>query len=214
MHLMYCDENLTEEKITMPIKPYADSSEQNKQPILEVLQSQFAHSKHVLEIGSGTGQHGAWLPAFMPHLSWQCSELAENLAGIQLWLDEAGLSNTPPAIELNINQTGWPSLIIDAVFSANTFHIVSWPEVKKCFAGIGNLLPATGKFALYGPFIYGGKHTSQSNIQFDQWLKARDPKSGVRDVDDLNHLAGEQNMALIDDIEMPVNNHILVWQKR
>ena len=199
--------------MTAAIKPYAESCEINQGPILEVLRTVFADRRHVLEIASGTGQHAVHFGRAMPHLTWQTSELAENHAGIHAWLDEAQLPNVLSPLHIDANAERWPVDRVDAIFNSNTVHIISWPEVEKLFAGIGRVLDAGGKLCMYGPFNYGGKFTSDSNARFDVWLKSRDPLSGVRDFEALNALAEAQGLTLLDDIEMPINNRTLVWQR-
>lgn len=194
-------------------KPFAESCEINKEPILAVLRELFADRRHVLEIGSGTGQHAVHLGAGLPHLRWQTSDRAENHAGIQAWLDDAGLANVVPPIELDVLESVWPEAGFDAAYSANTVHIMAWPVVEAMFAGLGGVLAPGALFALYGPFNFGGKATSDSNARFDLWLRERDPESGVRDFDDLNRLAEAVGMVCVDDIEMPINNRILVWRR-
>lgn len=195
------------------MRPFAESCEQNKKAILEVLQPYFSDLEKILEIGSGTGQHAVYFAREMSHLQWLCSDLQENLDGIKAWMAEAGLENIGGPIELDVNQPAWDVLPVDGIFSANTAHIMSWPSVENMFLGIGQHLKPQGIFCLYGPFNYNGKFTSESNARFDQWLKARDSRSGVRDFEALNILAGNQDMTLLEDHEMPANNRILVWQK-
>lgn len=195
------------------MKPYAESCEQNRDPILAVLREVFADRKQVLEIASGTGQHAVYFGAALPHLSWQTSELPENHAGIHAWLDEARLPNVLPPLAIDVTDAAWPLETVDAIFNANTVHIVSWPAVECLFAGIGRVLAPGGILCLYGPFNYGGNFTSESNARFDAWLKGRDPDSGVRDFEALNALAEEQGMILLSDVAMPANNRTLVWQR-
>jgi SAM-dependent methyltransferase len=201
----------------MPVnKPWSESCEQNKAPILTVLQQVLGADGRVLEVGSGTGQHAVHFAAAMPGLSWQPSERAGNLPGIRAWLAEAGLSNVQAPLELDVLGP-WPDLRVQAVFSANTAHIMSWSAVEAMFCGVAGVLTAEdggGRFCLYGPFSYGGRHTSPSNAQFDWMLRDRDPLSGVRDIDDLNRLASANGLELEADYEMPVNNRLLVWQCR
>ena len=195
------------------MKPFSESCEQNKQPILVVLQQYFANVSSVLEIGSGTGQHAVFFAARFSHLHWLASEVAELHSGVNAWLAEAGLPNIAGPVELDVNQPDWPVHEIDAVFSANTVHIMDWPSVEKMFAGIGRVLQAKGVFCLYGPFNYVGNYTSDSNARFDLWLKQRDPRSGIRDFEALNSLARQHGMELLADHAMPANNRTLVWQK-
>lgn len=197
----------------MAHKPFAESCEQNKQVILDILQRAFARSRHVLEIGSGTGQHAVFFARHLPHLVWQCSDRSEGLAGIKIWLKEAGLANTPAALELDVLASDWPALKVDAVFSANAVHIMGWPAVEAMFSGIGKVLEKNGLLCLYGPFNYHRSYTSESNARFDEWLKARDPQSGIRDFEALDQLANRIGLRLVNDYEMPANNRTLVWQR-
>lgn len=195
------------------MKPYSEACEQNKDPILKVLQEVFADRRRVLEIGSGTGQHAVYFGPQFSHLIWQPSDLPGHLAGIRMWLDECRPPNVHPPLELDMDAGPWPDQMFDAVFSANTAHIMSESQVARMFAGVGAVLPANGVFALYGPFNYRGRYTSDSNARFDQWLKARDPLSGIRDFEALETLAQTHGMVLLKDYEMPVNNRTLVWLK-
>ena len=195
------------------MKPYSESSEQNRDPILEVLRPLLRGTRNVLEIGSGTGQHAVYFSAQLPHLLWQTSDVIENHAGINAWLDEEGPVSALRPLELDVRSYDWPKQSYDAVFSANTVHIMGWEAVVALFAGVGHVLVPNGLFMLYGPFNYGGRYTSESNARFDQWLKKRDPLSGIRNFEDLDTLARGAGMELYADIEMPVNNRTLVWRK-
>jgi cyclopropane fatty-acyl-phospholipid synthase-like methyltransferase len=197
--------------ITM--KPFAESSEQNKQAILAVLKQEFTQAQSVLEIGSGTGQHAVFFAEQFPHLYWHASDVAENLPGISLWLQDYPGHNLLGPYPLDVTQANWPVTQIDAVFSANTAHIMHWPAVQAMFAGVSRILQEGGRFCLYGPFNYHGAFTSDSNARFDAWLKARDPASGVRDIDDLLDLAHATGLELLRDHAMPANNRTLVWEK-
>lgn len=195
------------------MKPFSQACEENREPILAVIGPLFRDCRNVLEVGSGTGQHAVHFAAQMPHLVWHTSDVAAYHAGIRMWLDEAGLPNLRPPLQLDVRRDPWPELAVDAVYSANTAHIMGWPEVEAFFAGVGRLLPEGGLFVLYGPFNYGGQYTSTSNEEFDFWLKHRDPASGIRDFDDLNRLAKAAGMRFQHDYGMPVNNRTLVWRK-
>ncbi|MEJ2360087.1 MAG: DUF938 domain-containing protein [Gammaproteobacteria bacterium] len=195
------------------MKPFAESSEQNKSVILPILREEFANAHSVLEIGSGTGQHAVFFAGELPHLQWYASDVADNLPGISLWLGEYTGSNLHGPLSLDVTQPEWPLQSATAAFSANTAHIMHWHMVQAMFAGIGRVLSAGGRFCLYGPFNYHGQFTSDSNARFNDWLKARDPGSGIRDLDDLITLAAAADLQLVRDHEMPVNNRILVWEK-
>lgn len=194
-----------------PSKPWSESCDQNRDPILGVLREVLKPGDRVLEVGSGTGQHAVYFGRELPAVSWQASDVAENLPGIRLWLDDAALDNTPAPLELDVLSATWPQAGFDVVFSANTAHIMSWPGVQAMFAGGARVLAPGGLFCLYGPFSYDGRHTSPSNVRFDQWLKQRDPASGVRDVSDLKAIT--TSLHLERDIEMPVNNRTLLWRR-
>ncbi|TQM16711.1 uncharacterized protein DUF938 [Pseudoxanthomonas sp. 3HH-4] len=193
-------------------KPFAPSCERNQGPILEALLRHFAGTHRVLEIGSGTGQHAVHFAAAMPWLSWQASDRTDNLPGIARWRDDAGLPNTPPAIELDVDGP-WPDATFDAVFTANSLHIMGWTQVRAFFAGIAAVLEGGGLLVVYGPFNYGGDFTSDSNRAFDQWLKDRDPASGIRDFEAVDALARGIGLVLVEDNAMPANNRCLVWRR-
>jgi cyclopropane fatty-acyl-phospholipid synthase-like methyltransferase len=193
-------------------KPYSVSCDENREPILSVIEPLFSASRRLLEIGGGTGQHAVFFAAAMPHLLWQTSDVEENLPGIRAWLDEADLPNLPPPLVLDVHGA-WPAAPFDAIFSANTAHIMPIEAVAAMFAGVGAVLEPGGCFALYGPFNMGGTFTSDSNRRFDAWLKARDPRMGVRHLEDLMTLAEGQGLELEANAAMPANNRTLVWRK-
>lgn len=195
------------------MKQYSEACEQNRAAILEILKDEFSTARQVLEIGSGTGQHAVYFSRHLPHLQWQTSDLEENHASICAWLAETEHANVLPPLLLDVCRDDWPAEQFDGVFSANTTHIMSWPAVESMFAGIGARLDRQGRFCLYGPFNYGNQYTSSSNQNFDRWLKDRDARSGLRNFEDLDELAGMQGMLLRADHEMPVNNRLLVWEK-
>lgn len=194
-------------------KPYSESCLQNQEPILEVIEPLFKNKKSILEIGSGTGQHAVYFASKMPHLIWQSSDQIEYHNGIKQWLADASLTNTPPPISLNVSTDTWPELEVDAIFSANAVHIMSWENVKDFIKNAGYLLDIGGLLVLYGPFNYDNAYTSESNARFDVWLKQRDSRSGIRDFEAVNKLAEQSGLQLKDDYAMPANNRILYWEK-
>ncbi|MCD9045585.1 DUF938 domain-containing protein [Luteimonas sp. MHLX1A] len=198
-----------------PSKPHAPACDRNSEPILAVLREHFADRRSVLEIGSGTGQHAVHFAAAMPWLTWQASDVADNLPGIRAWLDDAHLPNTPPPLALDVLQWPWPATGADAVFTANTLHIMGTDGVEAFFRGAGRVLAGAvgGALVAYGPFNYGGTWTSDSNREFDAWLKTRDPRSGIRDFEYCTALAAGQGLHLVADVAMPANNRCLVWQR-
>ncbi len=196
----------------MQAKPFSQACENNKRPILRVLQRVFQSSTRVLEIGAGTGQHAVFFARALRHLLWQPSDQAVYLPGIHLWRNEYRGDNLASPIELDVRQQPWPAPF-DAVFSANTAHIMAWELVLEMLENVGKLLPSDGAFALYGPFNYGGAFTSDSNAQFDQWLKQNDPAQGIRDFEKVSEFANDVGLNLLEDNPMPANNRLLVWRK-
>lgn len=194
-------------------KPFAPACERNREAILAVLRVRFASSRHVLEIGSGTGQHAVHFAAALPHLIWQTSDRTENLPGIWQWLAEAGLPNTPPPLELDVRET-WPTSRFDSVFTANTLHIMSWDSVQTFFRTLPQVLTPDARLTVYGPFNYNGHFTSVSNAEFDAGLKATHPERGIRDFEAVNILAAKSGFELVADEAMPANNRCLSWQRR
>jgi len=192
-------------------RPYAESAEQNKHVIHEVIKPYL--NGDVLEIGSGTGQHAVFFASQSPAVSWQPSDLESNLPGIEAWIEESGPGNLLPPLALDV-LGDWPERDYDMVYSANCFHIMGEPAVVASIAGVGRCLRAGGVFAVYGPFNYQGRYTSESNARFDRMLRARDPASGIRDFEWLDGLARNAGLELVEDVPMPANNRILIWQKR
>lgn len=193
-------------------KPFAPHCERNKEPILAVLQPYFTERKRVLEIGSGTGQHAVFFAPALPNTVWQTSDMEENLPGIRLWLQEASLPNLPPPLLLDV--TGeWPNQRFDAAFTANSLHIMPWSAVEQFFAGVNTVLESDALLAVYGPFNYNGAFTSDSNREFDGWLKQRSPVSGIRDFEKVDALAKSIGLQLVEDHAMPANNRLIVWRR-
>lgn len=195
------------------MKPYSEACERNKEPILEVLRQWFAAPGKVLEIGAGTGQHAVHFARSLPHLSWISTDREENHHGIRLWFQEAGLPNLSGPLPLDVNQAAWPVQDVAYAFSANTAHIMSWPEVESMFAGVAAVLSAGGVFCLYGPFNRDGRFTSESNQAFDRMLRERDPLMGIRDDSALIALAERHALSFVADHVMPANNRLLVWKR-
>jgi cyclopropane fatty-acyl-phospholipid synthase-like methyltransferase len=197
-------------------RPFAQACENNQAPIFEVLQHAFADRQHVLEIGSGTGQHSVYLAPRLPHVIWQTSELPALHAGIAAWHADFPAPNLRLPLDMDLRCSDWPHTddgVFDAVFTSNTLHIVAWPLVQRLFTLLGQHLPAGGVFAVYGPFNYSGTFTSESNRAFDAWLKERDADSGIRDFEDVVALAAQHGLHLLQDHAMPANNRILVFEK-
>lgn len=192
-------------------KPFSAASERNRTPILAVLRDVLAQRHHVLEIGSGTGQHAVHFAQALPWLTWQASDRRKNLHGIRTWLAEADLANTPEPIELDVTQEHWPAQRFDAVFSANTLHIMAWHQVQRLFVRLPEVMEADASLVVYGPFNIDGRPTSASNAAFDAQLRQRDPAMGLRDLADVDALASAIGLRMQPPLVMPANNFCVHW---
>jgi SAM-dependent methyltransferase len=191
----------------------SEACERNKGPILAVLQREFAACHSALEIGSGTGQHAVYFAAHLPGLSWQPSEVPALLPMLSERTRAEGGANLRAPVALDVRVQPWPVAASDAVFTANTLHIMSWPAVEDFFRGVEATLRPGGVLCVYGPFRYRGEHTSQSNADFDLWLRQHDPHSGIRDFEALDELARGAQLAPAGDHAMPANNRTLTWRR-
>jgi len=195
------------------VKQFSEACERNKHAILEVLREILTTPGLVLEVGSGTGQHAAFFSRDLPHLQWQPTDLAENLANIRAWAADEGPQTLLEPLVLDLFSGEWPVIQAQAIVCINTIHIVSWAGVQQLFLGAGQLLPVGGVFYAYGAYRYADRPLELSNQQFDRWLKVRDPVSGIRDFDAVNELAKENGLLLVDDRAMPANNRSICWTK-
>jgi cyclopropane fatty-acyl-phospholipid synthase-like methyltransferase len=198
---------------THEVLAVSEACERNKGPILAVLAGELGASRAVLEIGSGTGQHAVHFATHLPHLTWQPSDVRAQLPPLIERLAREAPPNVRAPVALDVRDDPWPLAGFDAVFSANSLHIIAWSAVREFFRGTGAVLRAGGVLCVYGPVRYRGEYTSESNAQFDLWLKARDPQSGIRDFEALDELALAQGLRLRADHAMPANNQTLVWRR-
>lgn len=194
-------------------KPYSQACENNKSAILSVLKTAFANTQQVLEIGSGSGQHAVYFALNLPHLNWQTSDLNINHQGINQWIDTQPSKNLKRPLILDL-QKPWPISTIDCIYTANTLHIVSWMLVENFFAGVKQCLVEHGRLCIYGPFNYNGNFTSDSNANFDAWLKNKNVDSGIRDFEAILTLAQSARLTLVKDHSMPANNRLLEFVKQ
>ena len=194
-------------------KPFSQACENNKDPILQVLDRVFSNTRMVIEIGSGTGQHACYFAQKLPHIIWQPTDKQENLSGIRQWIADAQLQNLRNPVALDVTNHPWPVRKMDAIFTANTLHIMTWSDVEVLFHRLQEYLLKDSLLCIYGPFNYNGSYTSDSNAQFDLWLKQRNPLSAIRDFEAVETLASKADIQLLEDIAMPANNRLLVWQK-
>lgn len=196
----------------MDNRPYAESCDQNREPIRQILNEFVEGKQSVLEIGSGTGQHAVYFADCYPWLNWQTSELKENHKGIQAWIDHSELNNIVTPIELDAAGE-WPQYSYDLLYTANTIHIMSESQVEALFDQCVSCMHDSSLLLMYGPFNYQGMYTSDSNARFDDWLKQRDSLSGIKNYEWLQQLGEKSGITCIHDYEMPANNRILVWKK-
>ncbi|AAZ18429.1 conserved hypothetical protein [Psychrobacter arcticus 273-4] len=199
--------------------PFSQACENNKQPILDVLQQELQDFTRVLEVGSGTGQHSVYFAPRLAHLTWQTSDVVAHHATINAWHTAYPASNLYAPLAFDLAVDPLPISLAsnqpyDAIFTANTLHIISWLLVEQLFSLVGNALPINGKLIVYGPFNENGHYTSAGNQQFDISLQQRDPKSGIRHLEDIIALAKTHHLRLSVQYAMPANNQLLVFQKQ
>ena len=192
---------------------FSQPAENNKEYILEKLREFFDKEGTVLEIGGGTGQHAVHFAMNLPHLVWQSSDRGDYLPLLQENLAKMALSNLRQPLCLDVMDKIWPITRADYIFSANTLHIMSAEHAEHFMRGVGATLKRSGLLIVYGPFKYDGEFTTASNASFDLWLKSRDVKSGIRDIEEIKRLAGENDLSFLHDFAMPANNQLLVFCK-
>lgn len=197
------------------MKLHAPSAHRNREPILDVLRPRLARGAFVVEIASGSGEHAVFLARELPHVTWQPTDTdAAALASIEAHRAEANLPNLLAPVGLDASRDAWPIARADAIVCINMLHISPWRAAVGLFRGAARTLSNDGALFTYGPYRFSGAFTAESNREFDASLRARDPAWGVRDVDDLDALAGELGLARAETIAMPANNHVLVYLPR
>ncbi len=193
--------------------PVAPSCLRNQHAILGVLLEVFADTKTVLEIGSGTGQHAAYFSEKMPNLTWQPTDLPDCIPGIERWREHIKVNNFKPAKVLDVASLPWPEIgVFEAVFTANTLHFMPWAQVVALFAHLREVTSSNAVAVIYGPFNLHGEFTSDGNAALDAWLKERNPAFGIRDQSVVCKVAADSGWRMKQDIAMPANNHILVFE--
>jgi Protein of unknown function (DUF938) len=194
------------------MKQHAPATERNREAIREVLERELPAAGTVLEIASGTGQHAVHFAAAFPDLVWQPSDPdAAACASIAAYRAEANLANLAAPLALDVTAP-WPIEAVDAIVCINMVHISPWESALALFAGAGLRLAEGALLYLYGPYRFDGT-TAASNEQFDQSLRARDPRWGVRDVRELGAAASKHGLVLRGAVAMPANNHSLLFRR-
>lgn len=194
-------------------KKFSPACDRNKDPILAILKPLLKDKSLIFEIGTGTGQHAIFFSKALSHLQWQTSDLIENHRNIKMWLEGAKLPNVLPPVIFDAGIDKIPTHYYDAVFTANTFHIMTWPQVCCCIEKVGQCLKAKGLFIIYGPFNFNGQYTSLSNEHFEKQLITQNPNMGIRNFEDIAQQCLGSQMLFIEKYPMPANNFILVFQK-
>lgn len=200
--------------------PFSPACLRNQEPILTQLRRWLPAGARVLEVGSGSGQHAIHMARHLPGVRWQPSERQEALAGLAARISLEGGDGLAPgarvAAPLVLDVTTgphWPAGPFEAVFTANTLHIMPAAAVPHLLAGAARVLAPDGLLVIYGPFRYGERHTAASNEAFDAHLRQLDPAMGVRDAEAIEREAGGLGLSLQDDEPMPANNRLLVFRK-
>ncbi len=192
-------------------KPSAPACQRNQKSILAVIQALLAKSQSLLEIGSGTGQHAIYFAPALPQLTWQASDLQSQLPGINAWVNEAKLDNLPDPISLDVRTDEIPQGRYDAIFTANTLHIMPWKTVEVLLLKVAQALSTGGLFIVYGPFNFEGTYSSDSNRDFDAFLKSRDANQGIRHFEEIVSICEQHQLQVLEKYAMPAQNFILVF---
>jgi len=165
-------------------------------------------------MASGSGEHVIHFAQHLPGLIFQPSDPdADARASIDAWVEEAGLANVKPALDLDVTRRPWPFVNAAAILCINMVHISPWPATEALFAGAARHLVPNGVLYLYGPYKRDGAHTAPSNEAFDQSLRARDPAWGVRDLETVTELAVSAGFTEPEIVPMPANNLSLVFHR-
>ncbi len=197
-----------------PMKPFSAACERNKEPILQVLKTVITRAdRRLLEVGTGTGQHAEFMAPYFPQLEWHPTDLGERLSDLKIWHRDLRASNIQPPQRLDVSKDDFPKLKFDLVFTANTLHIMHWKDCKAFMKLLGNRLRENSRAIFYGPFNYEGNFTSESNREFDALLKERDPLSGIRSFEDIHNNMSKHGFELVEDVEMPANNRMLIFNR-
>ncbi|MBX3509964.1 MAG: DUF938 domain-containing protein [Hyphomonadaceae bacterium] len=199
----------------MDARQQSPSAARNREPILAVLRRVLPARGRVLELASGSGEHAIAFASAMPGLVWRPSDpdpVAR--ASIAAWRGDAGVENLLAPLEIDVSAAAWGvehDAPFDALVCINMVHISPWEATLGLVAGAARVLAADGVLVTYGAYKREGRHTAPSNEAFDQWLKSRDPRFGVRDVDDVRAAASVRGLALNEIVEMPANNLMLIF---
>lgn len=193
--------------------PFSEACERNKIPIADALERFLPGSSRVLEIGAGTGQHAVYFTRRFPELTWLATDRAENLEGLRARVAGETDGRQVEVRELDVSKDHWPTGPFDAIYTANTLHIMPFELTPMLLEHAAELLVPGGQLICYGPFHDQGVHTSESNKTFDQSLKSRNPKMGIRDAQKIHQIAKRHDLNQTADLNLPANNRLLIFTK-
>ena len=192
---------------------YSQAAENNKAPIADIMCRHLPSNAFVLEIGSGAGQHALHMTHAFPGIAWLPSEREAVVPILRANLALYESNNIHPPLVLDLADFTWSGDPVDAIYAANVMHIVSESLGERLLQLAAEALKPSGLLMLYGPYKYNGKFTTESNARFDQWLKDRDPASGIRDFEALMTTAKCTGLILTQDYAMPANNQMLIFER-
>lgn len=199
----------------MDPRQQSPSVARNREAILAVLRRALPIEARVLELASGTGEHAVFFAKALPGVRWQTSDPDRNAReSIGAWINAEGAANVLAPQAIDVSAPDWDvEGPFDALVAINMIHISPWEATLGLMAGAGRLLRPGGVLVTYGAYKRSGAHTAPSNEAFDQWLKQRDPRFGVRDLEEVEAAAQANGLALREIIEMPANNLSLVFER-
>ncbi len=197
------------------VQPISGAVLRNRGPIADVLVRVLPERGTVLEIASGGGGHAAYFAERLPELIFQPTEASDEALGE---IDARAAMRTAgtvlPAMRLDVLAQPWPIARADAVLCINMIHASPPSTVPALMRGAAALLAPGAPLVTYGPYKIGGQHTSESNVEFDAWLKReRDPRFGVRDLEAVVAEAEACGLRLDERVAMPANNFVLVLRR-
>ena len=191
----------------------------NRDYIAEVLFNYIPNNGVLLEIASGSGEHGVFFQNAFPSIIWQTSDPEEiHRKSIISWIDYLGLSSImPKPLDIDVEKRPWPISnelrpLIKGIVCINMIHISTWSCTKALFEESKTYLKKNHFLMLYGPFIRKDKQTTESNLAFNKALKSKNPDWGLRHLDRVNEIAFKNGFVKEKTIDMPANNLSVIYR--